>query len=112
MGEQTCKDCWGDGENIKRGPCPTCDGTGTIHRTGPYRLQSGEWSDGVHRSVGLRSRSIRGANGGRIAVWKSSYGPWGVKITTDEPATIKLTFQEAIRYADHHARTTKNGDNK
>lgn len=117
MAKQICKDCAGRGWIA--GPlyalegsykCPTCDGTGTKHRTGPYRLADGTWSDGVDRSVSLRRRSIRGANGGRIAVWKSRFGVWGVKITTEEPSTIKLTFQEAVAYADRHARTTKNGD--
>lgn len=128
MAEQTCKDCRGTGEQLVgctgtmprfSGTCPTCDGTGTIHRTGPYRLADGTWSDGIDRTHTIPSHEFSNANPERVYVhgtwdrddfgrWKSVFDVWhgDTCIKTGWP------FAEAIAYADHHARTTKNGDNK
>lgn len=113
MAKQTCKDCAGRGWIA--GPlyalegsykCPTCDGTGTKHRTGPYRLADGTWSDGIDRSKRIDLRQVTDryevtVRPGYFHVWHSS----------GQPAEFH-SFAEAVAYADHHARTTKNGDNK
>ena len=61
---QVCKDCAGfkvwSKPTPRAGatqPCPTCKGTGRINRTGPYRLASGEWSDGHDRRRRINTRS-------------------------------------------------------
>lgn len=47
----------------------------------------------------------------RPRVWKGPFtGKWWAFINTG-PRSFP-SFAEAITYADHHARTTKNGDNK
>lgn len=133
MAKQICKDCAGRGWIA--GPlyalegsykCPTCDGAGTIHRTGPYRLTDGTWSDGVDRTAWLRDWAYGRLNPKRVTVGCWSYGTdkegrevreWFVvyrgnnRLMNGDAETFP-TFAEAIRYADHHARTTKNGDNK
>lgn len=124
MGKQTCKDCAGRGWIA--GPpyalegsykCPTCDDTGTITRTGPYRLADGTWSDGIDRAHVIPSHEFSKANPERVYVhgtwdrddfgrWKSVFDVWhgDTCIKTGWP------FAEAIAYADKLARTTKNGD--
>lgn len=88
--------------------CPTCDGTGAILRTGPYRLADGTWSDGVDRRLRLTDRGAPG----RWEVWQDSWGDWIAWLNTD--GNIESfefpTHAEAIAYADNLARTTKNGD--
>lgn len=113
MGEQTCKDCGGDGGRLKFGGlfvCLTCDGTGTIHRTGPYRLADGTWSDGIDRSLELARRDT---SHNRWEVWQDGWGHWMAYRFNGKTANYECaefdTHAEAIRYADHHARTTKNG---
>lgn len=118
MAKQTCKDCAGRGWIA--GPlyamegsykCPTCDGTGTINRTGPYRLADGTWSDGVDRHIEIHDR-IPPQN--RWQVCKLESGYWEAYAESDGQQLDEIdafdTHAEAIRYADHHARTTKNGD--
>lgn len=122
MAKQICKDCAGRGWIA--GPlyamegsykCPTCDGTGTTHRTGPYRLADGTWSDGVDRHIELADRE---PTLNRWEVWQDDFGDWVASCSrTDECDSLREdfppgAFAEAIAYADHHARTTKNGDNK
>lgn len=106
MGEQTCKDCGGDGGLLKFGGlfvCPTCDGTGVVTRTGPYRLADGTWSDGVDRRLRLVDRGAPG----RWEVWQDSWGDWIVWLNTD--GNIESfefpTHAEAIAYAARMART-------
>lgn len=52
--------------------------------------------------------------GERWTVYKTCFDsdPWCVYNEFGSTETIEYfpTFAEAIRYADHHARTTKNGD--
>lgn len=101
MAEQTCKDCHGDGSTYADWvhiTCRTCDGTGAIHRTGPYRLADGTWSDGVDRSkpINLRQTTDRyevTTQNGRGMVW--------LRATIPEPFA---TWAEAIAYADLMAR--------
>ena len=131
MAEQTCKDCDGQGMwLVDMGDavdgCRTCEGTGTIHRTGPYRLADGIWSDGVDRTAWLRDWAYGRLNPNRVTVGCWSYGTdkegrevregfvvyRGNERLMNGDAETFPTFAEAIRYADHHARTTKNGDNK
>lgn len=118
MGEQTCKDCEGQGMWLvdmgdSVSGCGTCDGTGTIHRTGPYRLADGTWSDGVDRHIEIHDR-IPPQN--RWQVCKLESGYWEAYAESDGQQLDEIdafdTHAEAIRYADHHARTTKNGDTK
>ena len=108
---QACKDCQGLGDiypdvdaetarYISPEFCPTCEGAGTIHRSGPYRLQDGTWSDGVDRARRIDYRDFNG----RLAVWKGSYsGRW---FAGYEFLTMKRysTFEEAVAHADHLAR--------
>lgn len=110
MAKQICKDCAGRGWIA--GPlyamegsykCPTCDGAGTIHRTGPYRLMNGEWSDGVDRSEPIDTRPC--SNRYEVTTGKKYSHVWHESL----PAAEFDTWAEAIRYADYHARTTKNG---
>lgn len=114
---QQCKDCDGEGGSYFNGwywdKCPTCDGTGTIHRTGPYRLADGTWSDGVDRHIELADRE---PTLNRWEVWQDDFGDWVASCgRTDECDSLREdfppgAFAEAIAYADRTARTTKNGD--
>lgn len=115
MGKQICKDCDGRGWVFYVGSddCPTCDGTGTIHRTGPYRLADGTWSDGVDRTHRIWSPYFAMKNKGRWHVYKGfpdflSGHKWRLYSDRGFLRYFK-TRAEAIAYADHHARTTKNG---
>lgn len=109
MAKQTCKDCDGQGMwLVDMGDavdgCRTCDGTGTIHRTGPYRLADGTWSDGVDRSKRIDTRTVS-------ARFEVTVGKYKSHVWHEAYETVEFdTWAEAIRYADHHARTTKNGD--
>lgn len=120
MAKQICKDCAGRGWIA--GPlyamegsykCPTCDGTGTKHRTGPYRLADGTWSDGVDRGEPL---SVWTLPNGRWQVYQCESGYWEAYAESDGQQLDEIrsfpTHAEAIAYADRTARTTKNGDNK
>lgn len=119
MGEQTCKDCDGQGMWLidmgdKVDGCWTCAGTGTINRTGPYRLADGTWSDGVDRHIELADRE---PTLNRWEVWQDDYGDWVASCELSDENGIREdfppgAFAEAIAYADRTARTTKNGDNK
>lgn len=120
MGEQTCKDCGGSRFFISRTRgfilCKTCDGTGQVNRTGPYRLQDGTWSDGVDRRLPLSERAM---NLGRWEVTRSDWEDAGWFAQFKEHSEMIgcherefPTFAEAIAYADNLARTTKNGDHK
>ena len=107
---QVCKDCNGHGELMPdiepehaSAPCPTCSGTGRINRTGPYKLQSGEWSDGLSRDEPMQNRKV---NKGRWEVysdgreWVAEHYSSGM-LGNDETFT---THAEAIAYAHKKAR--------
>lgn len=128
MAEQTCKDCAGRGWIA--GPlyalegsykCPTCDETGSVYRTGPYKLADGTWSDGVDRSERIQAWDWGKSNPSRLSVicaesdtdtYEGFFVYRGNEHLFDEPEELFPTHAEAIAYADRHARTTKNGDNK
>lgn len=107
---QLCKDCKGNGSvpDPERPPrlmnCATCSSLGAIPHRAPYRLADGTWSDGMDRSKRIDLRQVTDryevtVRPGYFHVWHSS----------GQPAEF-YSFAEAIAYADHHARTTKNGD--
>jgi len=108
---QQCKDCAGEGGSLFNGwyweRCPTCDGSGTINRTGPYRLADGTWSDGVDRSVPMGDREV-GLK--RWEVWRYRGGTdeWGAGFDPDDEGGMNEkyfpTHAEAITYADRMAR--------
>lgn len=126
---QECKDCDGSGEvwgvdfdgSRKYSSylnCLTCDATGTIHRTGPYRLADGTWSDGVDRTHRINERKFGEANPQRIrlvcqrtlvGVWKPEAMPFQgeIPISWDD-----FTHAEAIAYADRMARTNQGETNE
>lgn len=109
-----CYVCWGDGENIKRGPCRTCQGTGVVTRTGPYRLADGTWSDGVDRSKRIWSTYFAMTNNKRWHVYKGfpdflTGHEWRVYSDRGFLSYYK-THAEAIAYADRMARTNKGED--
>ncbi|RKS19673.1 hypothetical protein DFO58_2175 [Arthrobacter sp. AG1021] len=120
MAKQTCKACTGTGKDftvLKGGTadflgCFTCDGTGTIHRTGPYRLTDGTWSDGIDRTHQVRAYGFNKANPTRWTVNRigESWEAYQYDSERESSNGHFGTHAEAIRYADHHARTTKNGD--
>lgn len=107
---QQCKDCKGNASmpNPARPTrlmdCPTCNGQGIIPHRAPYRLTDGTWSDGIDRSERIRQRFVSD----RYEVTTGRF--WSAVWHGDEPVKHFDKFTEAIRYADHHARTTKNGD--
>lgn len=121
VAEQPCKYCGGLGEWAWSGKayfCGTCDGAGTIHRTGPYRLADGTWSDGVDRTSMIKLHKFHIENPSRpivIQTWDQrpdgGYDWVAIESKYGEPEYFR-THAEAVAYADHHARTTKNGDNK
>ena len=114
---QQCKDCLGRGWIA--GPiyamegshkCPTCNGTGTIYRTGPYRLTDGIWSDGVDRSSKIRLHKFHLDNPSRpivLQTWDQrpdgGYDWVAIESKYGEPEYFP-TFEEAIAYADKAAR--------
>lgn len=115
MGEQTCADCRGVGYQLvgftgtmpRFGDslCPTCDGTGAILRTGPYRLADGTWSDGVERSQPLVMSGFGSANEDRMTVfWMHHGSKFGVAAGNPETFPEFDSFAEAIAYADRVAR--------
>lgn len=110
MAEQTCKDCRGRGSWSDMDMdfiCPTCDGDGAIYRVGPYRLKGTPgkpWSDGIDRTKRIDLRQVTDRY--EVTVRPGYFHVWH---STGQPADF-YSFAEAIRYADHHARTTKNGD--
>lgn len=121
MAEQTCKDCEGQGMWLvdmgdSVSGCGTCDGTGAIHRTGPYRLADGTWSDGVDRSKRVWATYFAMKNKGRWHVYKGFpdfFTGYEWRVYSDRGFLRYFkTQEEAIAYADRTARTTKNGDNK
>lgn len=114
---QTCKDCDGSGEvwgiNFDGAHkyaaylnCDTCDSTGRINRTGPYRLADGTWSDGVKRTARIEMRAFGDANPDRVRVLVCP-------TCFDKPGATVLhrgsvekcfpTHAEAIAYADRMA---------
>ena len=120
---QQCQDCQGNGvmPNPERPPrlmdCATCNGQGFIEHRAPYRLADGTWSDGVERTHVIPSHEFSKANPDRIYVHTScdpeTLGKWQPLFDVWRGDTCIKTgwpFAEAIAYADHHARTTKNGD--
>lgn len=127
---QQCKDCKGNASmpNPARPTrlmdCPTCNGQGIIPHRAPYRLADGTWSDGVDRTAWLRDWAYGRLNPNRVTVGCWSYGTdkdgrevregfvvyRGNSRLMNGDAETFPTFAEAIRYADHHARTTKNGE--
>lgn len=115
-----CKTCAGTGKDftqLKGGTadflgCFTCDGTGEIHRTGPYRLANGDWSDGADRSKRIADQHRGDECISRMYVWQfhSAYydkSMWAV--ARSEPYTDQdfHKFAEAIAYADRMARGTE-----
>lgn len=115
MAKQMCKDCaW---RGWIAGPlyalegsykCPTCDGTGTIHRTGPYRLTDGTWSDGEDRLERIRTQI---PPNGRWQVYQCESGYWEAYAESDGQHLDEIesfpTHAEAIAYADKHSRTNQ-----
>lgn len=115
MCEQTCADCRGVGYQLvgftgtmpRFGDslCPTCDGTGAILRTGPYRLADGTWSDGVDRRIEIHDR-IPPQN--RWQVYQCESGYWEACAESDGQQLDEIdsfpTHAEAIAYADRMAR--------
>lgn len=110
---QECKDCGGDGEVLVGrmefvradllDPCPTCKGTGRKNRTGPYKLQSGKWSDDVDRTIALLYRWRDGVG----QVWYSrERGDWVVSGANNTDARFP-TFEEAVAYAHEKAKGDK-----
>lgn len=116
---QVCKDCDGTGVALaslrKLFPenCTTCDVTGRINRTGPYRLADGTWSDGVDRTHRINERKFGEANPQRIRIvcqrtliglWKPEVMPFQgeIPISWDD-----FTHAEAVAYADRMARTNQ-----
>lgn len=124
-----CKPCHGGGKLYgafgDSWDCIPCNGTGE-RRTGPYRLADGTWSDGIDRTAWLRDWAYGRLNPNRVTVGCYSYGTdkegrevregfvvyRGNERLMNGDAETFPTHDEAIRYADHQARTTKNGDNK
>lgn len=106
---QTCKDCGGDGIWPIHGlnfVCETCGGSGSIHRTGPYRLQDGSWSDGVWREQRITSDEHMKNNRLRWVIYKSQIadGEWYAATGDGGNWTIFPTVEAAIDYADKAAR--------
>lgn len=109
-----CKPCHGGGKLYgafgDSWDCIPCNGTGE-RRTGPYRLADGTWSDGVDRDEPL---SVWTRPNGRWQVYRCGSGYWEAyaEIGGQQLDEIEAfpTHAEAVRYADHHARTIKNGD--
>ena len=100
---QECKDCNGHGEyrDFTWITCPTCKGTGRKNRTGPYKLQSGEWSDGVDRKDTL----LDCWRNGMMQVWfHREIKKWRVNLPGNYDAGLFPTFEEAITYAHKKAR--------
>ena len=107
---QECRDCGGTGDDRMDFNCPTCDGAGRINRTGPYRLGSGEWSDGVDRSGRIDNYNRGKASPDR---WVTAKHP---KMWDDAPCWYSMrgpdnstpryfdTHAEAIDYAHKKAR--------
>lgn len=129
MCEQTCADCRGVGYQLVGftgtmprfgdSVCPTCDGTGEVHRTGPYRLSSGEWSDGVDRTHAIPSHDFSKANPDRVyvhATWeRQAAGHWFPEFDVWQGGTCiedGLPFAEAVAYADRMARTNQGENNE
>lgn len=114
---QQCKDCKGNASmpNPARPTrlmdCPTCNGQGFIPHRAPYRLADGTWSDGVDRDEPL---SVWTRPNGRWQVYQCESGYWEAYAESDGQQLDEIdafdTHAEAVAYADHHARTTKNGD--
>lgn len=118
MAEQTCKECEGQGDiypdvdawsarYISPEFCPICEGTGTVHRTGPYQLADGSWSDGVDRTKPINFRQITGRF--EVAVWVSPLLGVATKFVVWHKSTGLTprefpTFEAAIAYADRAAR--------
>ena len=102
---QECKDC--DGDNFAPNACddcPTCKGTGRINRTGPYRLASGAWSDGVDRRGKINFRKVSDRTEvlvlfSRSGAFSTFFVVWHQKQDHEFP-----TFTEAINYAHKVAR--------
>lgn len=122
MCEQTCADCRGVGYQLvgftgtmpRFGDslCPTCDGTGTIQRTGPYRLADCTWSDEVDRKNLLRNLRFNEANPPRVSVSKVGVSrTWEAYRIAPYLSKQFPTYTEAIAYADRMARTNQ-GENK
>ena len=102
---QECKDCneYGEYRDFTWITCPTCKGTGRINRTGPYKLQSGKWSDEVDRKDTLLDRWRNGVG----QVWFSREEKnWVVNVRHIAGRRFP-TFEEAIAYAHKKAKGDK-----
>lgn len=115
---QTCKDCDGHGvvsdRLISRYPwhdCETCDGTGRINRTSPYRLRDGSWSDGVIRTHRINTLVFAIRNHGRYHVYKDHHYFLNPKWRTFMGIQQERynTHNEAVLRADGLARGTQDG---
>lgn len=121
---QECKDCEGLGEWACYGKayfCKTCDGTGEIDRTGPYRLADGTWSDGVDRTRRLSSSEFGEENPQRLGIFRPSFIDEEWIARGDVWAIVRgiksvewfATHAEAIAYANKLAcmARTNQGEN-
>ena len=100
---QECKDCDGHAS----APCPTCEGTGRINRTGPYKLHSGEWSDDVDRNTMVSARAFTSKRWEVIKL-RSVPSEWAAYRGLGNGTEFFSTFEEAIAYAHEKAK----GDEK
>ena len=126
---QDCKDCDGRGFRVENdfydgrlggrplisGTCATCRGAGRINRTGPYRLASGAWSDGVNRKLRVSNVFFNFSNPNRVTVsgrnylldqWRAVDLEWEVYRHEPKPTepVIFDKFAEAVAHADRMAR--------
>ena len=107
---QECLDCDGAGwdwddasccnHHAETVNCSTCDGAGRINRTGPYRLSSGEWSDGHdrRRRINIRSYPLP------WEVWQFPADKTIWLVGNPRGITTFPTHAEAINYATRMAQ--------
>ena len=110
---QECLDCDGAGwdwddasccnHHAETVNCPTCEGTGRINRTGPYRLANGEWSDEVDRTYPSSTVGYVRNNPRRYTVSWFDSGKWSIERGMYEYG-IYTTHAEAINYATRMAQ--------
>ena len=107
---QECLDCDGAGwdwddasccnHHAETVNCSTCDGAGRINRTGPYRLDNGEWSDGHdrRRRINIRSYPLP------WEVWQFPADKTIWLVGNPRGLTTFPTHAEAINYATRMAQ--------